>query len=92
VATANAVRDALDMLIGVEIIVPVWDAVEDNGGNTLYRVVTYARVEIMSYQLPGQNQISAQFLGFGLCSNLWEAELDSLPVDSLRAQAIRKED
>jgi uncharacterized protein YegL len=67
VANANAVRDALDTLKGVNIVVPVWDAVEGQGSNVNYHVVGFARIRLMDYQLPGTNEISAKFLGYVNC-------------------------
>jgi hypothetical protein len=67
VGNSTQVRQALDALIGREIIVPVWDAVDGSGNNALYRVVAFARVRLVDYNLPGENRISAEFLGFATC-------------------------
>jgi hypothetical protein len=68
VGNSKQVRLALDALKRLdEIIVPVWDAVEGSGNNALYRVVAFARVRLIDYNLPGENRISAQFLGFATC-------------------------
>ncbi len=67
VGNAKGVRDALEGLKGVDIIVPVWDVAEGSGANATYRVVAFALVRIVDFQLPGENRISVQFLGFVSC-------------------------
>jgi hypothetical protein len=42
------VRDALDRLADVVIAVPVWDAVADQGDDTEYRVLGFARIQRLS--------------------------------------------
>ncbi|MCL4266513.1 MAG: VWA domain-containing protein [Anaerolineae bacterium] len=67
VAKSRQIVDALDVLVkteGLNIIVPVWDEVSNNGANTVYRVVDFAIVHLTDYHLPGQNSISARFLGY----------------------------
>ena len=67
VSNSGQVRLALDVLKTVDIVVPVWDAVQGSGHNVLFHVVAFARVRLTDYQLPGQNRISARFLGFVTC-------------------------
>lgn len=67
VANGKAVRAALDALIGVEIIVPVWDQARGQGDNTAYHVVAFARVKLVSYSLPNKNVIRAIFLEYSAC-------------------------
>jgi len=67
VANSSAVREALDALKTVNIVVPVWDAVAGSGNNAAYRVVNFARVRLTDYHLPGQDRISARFLGYVTC-------------------------
>ncbi len=64
VSNASGVRNALDTLMSRDITVPVWDQATGSGNNSLYRVVNFARVRITDYRLPGQNRITALFLGF----------------------------
>ena len=63
VTNSKQVRDALDALKQIDITVPVWDQARGTGNNGLYRVVAFARVRLVGYQLPRKNRISAQFLG-----------------------------
>jgi RHS repeat-associated protein/uncharacterized repeat protein (TIGR01451 family) len=58
------VRQALDLLETISVAVPVWDAVRDQGGTSAYHIVSYARVQILSDQIPAENRITARFMGF----------------------------
>jgi RHS repeat-associated protein len=64
VSDAKAIRDALDDLQSIDIDVPVWDSSRGQGNNAAYQVSDFARVRILSHDLPGQNSITAQFLGY----------------------------
>jgi fibro-slime domain-containing protein/RHS repeat-associated protein len=64
ISNSNQVRQTLDTLLTLDIDVPVWDAASGAGNNFQYRVSAFARVRLTSYHLPGQNRISAQFLGY----------------------------
>jgi len=68
VSNSEHVRKALDTLEHIDITVPVWDRATGQGNNSLYRVVGFARVRIISYRLPNQNRITARFLGFVPCN------------------------
>ncbi|MBN1248387.1 MAG: VCBS repeat-containing protein [Anaerolineae bacterium] len=67
VSNAQAVRDALGNLRGHIIIVPIWDKAMSQGNNLMYHVAGFARIQITGYYLPGQNRISAVFLGYVEC-------------------------
>ncbi len=67
VANGKAVRAALNALIDVEIIVPVWDQTRGQGENTAYHVVAFARVKLVTYSLPKQNVIRAIFVHYSPC-------------------------
>ena len=67
VSNGRHVRDALDALKQIDITVPVWNQARGTGNNSLYRVAAFARVRLISYQLPRENRISARFLGFVSC-------------------------
>ncbi|MGC1378977.1 MAG: DUF6531 domain-containing protein, partial [Anaerolineales bacterium] len=64
VSNSSAVRQALDQLESIDIDLPVWDTATGSGANTQYHVVDFIRARITGYQLPGQNRISARFLGY----------------------------
>lgn len=67
IANSSAVRARLDILKNYDITVPVYDTASGTGNNSLYRVVNFAMVRITDYRLPGQNRISAKFLGYVQC-------------------------
>lgn len=67
VANGKHVRANLNALIGVQIIVPVWDQARGEGDNTAYHIIGFATVQLVSYQLPSQNVITAQFIGYSDC-------------------------
>jgi hypothetical protein len=62
------VRLALNVLEHIDIVVPVYDRALGSGNKSLYRVVAFARVRILSYHLPYQNRITARFLGYENCN------------------------
>src|ERR1039457_4605771 len=49
VSNSESVREALDNLESMVITVPVWDKAQSQGNNTLYHVVGFANVQIISY-------------------------------------------
>jgi hypothetical protein len=59
VANSKSVRDTLDAFKALTLTVPVWDTATDQGSNTRYHIVSFARIQITDYQLPGQNCVSA---------------------------------
>jgi RHS repeat-associated protein len=67
VANASGVRAALEVLKTLDMTVPVWDVATGQGSGTSYRVAAFARVRLLDYRLPGQNRISARFLGEAVC-------------------------
>ena len=69
VSNSSQVRAALDLLKTIEMVVPVWDVAQDSGGNAIYHVVNFAWVRLTDYRLPGQNRISARFLGLVRCAD-----------------------
>ena len=62
------VRRALDVLERIDIVVPVYDQALGSGNKSLYHVIAFARVRILSYHLPYENRITARFLGFENCN------------------------
>jgi len=67
VSNSKNVRDALDSLKTIDITIPIWDQVRGQGEHAAYHVAAFANVRLISYQLPGQNQITARFLGYATC-------------------------
>ena len=63
------VRDALDALEDIDIVVPVWDTAQGQGSQALYHVSSFALLRIKGYRLPNQNRITAVFLGTANCGN-----------------------
>jgi hypothetical protein len=70
VSNSKDVRNALDQLIGIPITVPIWDQAQGSGQNGAYHISGFAIIEIVSYQLPSQNQISAVFEGYTSCGGV----------------------
>ncbi len=70
VSNSESVRDALDNLKNVIITVPIWDQAQSQGNNTLYHIVGFADVQIISYQLPSQNVISAVLIDIANCGQV----------------------
>jgi hypothetical protein len=68
VANASSVRNALDVLKTIDVVVPVWDKVEGSGGNTQYHISNFALVRLTEYQLPRENRITVRFLGYAVCN------------------------
>jgi hypothetical protein len=60
-------RKPLDNLLGVDIIVPVFDDVRVSGSTVEYHIAGFAQVQLVSYRLP-QNIITIYFIGFADCS------------------------
>ncbi|MGH2516643.1 MAG: Ig-like domain-containing protein, partial [Ktedonobacterales bacterium] len=67
VSNSKGVRDALTQLESQDITVPVWDQAQGNGNTSQYHVVGFALIGITSFQLPGQNRISARYDGSTAC-------------------------
>lgn len=68
IANSRPLRQALDALIGQTIIVPVWDQVAGKGQNLDYAVSGFAQIQITSYRLPGEQRLSARYLGPIACT------------------------
>jgi hypothetical protein len=60
VSNSKPIRDALDVLKAMDILVPIWDQARGSGERTAYRVAGFARVRLIDYNLPGQNRITAR--------------------------------
>lgn len=64
VSNGHPVREALDALKTIDIAVPVWDEVRNEGSNSAYHIISYARVRILDNRIPEENWITALFLGY----------------------------
>jgi hypothetical protein len=67
VSNGKHVRASLDALVGYQITVPIWDQARGQGENTAYHIVGFATVILIDYQLPSQNRITAEFVGYSDC-------------------------
>lgn len=67
VSNGKHVRASLDALEGFQITVPIWDQARGQGDNTAYHIIGFAKVILIDYQLPSQNRITAEFIGFSDC-------------------------
>jgi hypothetical protein len=84
VANSSSVRAALEELKTIDITVPVWDVTVLSGSGTLYHVVSFAIVRITGYDLPGDDRISARYLGAHVCGDvLPTATLTRTPTNTL---------
>lgn len=68
ISNSSTVRDRLDTLKTIDIVVPVYDSARSSGNNAEYKVIKFAKVRILDYRLPGSNRITAKFLGFTTCA------------------------
>ena len=80
----RSIRDALDVLKGIDIIVPVWEDVQGNGANVSYRITEFARVRLVDYQLPKQDRISVIFLGYASCGQDDDGDGEMSAIDMER--------
>jgi LruC domain-containing protein len=64
ISNSSAVRSNLNKLMNYDIVVPVWDSCTGSGANAKYHTYAFAKVRITDYVLPGQNRITATYLGY----------------------------
>ncbi|MFQ5459195.1 MAG: SdrD B-like domain-containing protein, partial [Anaerolineae bacterium] len=74
VSNRSRIRDALDILKTIDIVVPVWDQSSGRGSKARYRISDYAAVRLESYRLPGTNRITAKYVGEAECDAEHEEE------------------
>ena len=67
VSNSKHVNNALTALTARDIVIPVWDQARGQGANAAYHVSGFATIRIIGFSLPGQNKITARFLGFFSC-------------------------
>jgi hypothetical protein len=68
VSNRSSMRNALNNLLGMDIIVPVFDDVRGSGSSLAYHVAGFAHVQLVDYRLPSMNKISILFIEFTDCS------------------------
>jgi hypothetical protein len=64
---SSEMQAALNTLQTIDIVIPVWDIEQGTGSNILYRVVNFAGIRLLAYDLSDQDQISVLFLGYSTC-------------------------
>lgn len=69
------IREALDYLLGVPVALPVCDRIEGQGNNAEYKVVAFANVVLLAYDLKNEDRISIQFLGYASCGAVNQAPI-----------------
>jgi RHS repeat-associated protein len=68
VSNSKMVRDVLEALKGINIMVPIWDANRGSGDKCTYCVSGFAIVRVLGFQLAQQNRITAQYIGMATCA------------------------
>ncbi|MGH1540586.1 MAG: Ig-like domain-containing protein [Arenicella sp.] len=68
VKNSRHVRDNLDLLIGQDIIIPVWAIKRGQGSHRDYQVQQFGIIEITGYRLGGKGWISFIFKGYTDCN------------------------
>jgi RHS repeat-associated protein len=67
VSSSKDINKALTALTSCDIVIPIWDQARKQGSNAAYHISGFARISIVGFSLPGQNKISARFLGYFSC-------------------------
>jgi len=80
VKNARPVREALDALLGNDIVIPLFKAQEQSGSNRNYQIGSYATVALTDYSLNGKGYLSFEFKGKKICNNKPPA-IVSVPLD-----------
>ncbi len=70
VSNPRKMQHALNELMLLDIVVPIWDVTVGSGTETLYQVSGFATIRMMGYDLSGQDQLTVQFLGLASCDNV----------------------
>ncbi len=66
-ADEQILRDALDALIGQDIVIPIWDLFYDGGTYQKFRVGTFVGVRVVGYDLTGSDTLTVNYLGEVSC-------------------------
>lgn len=69
VKNGRKVRDNLDVLIGKDIIIPLWSSSEGQGSQFNYLVHRFATIQITGYKLGGKGWMSFVYKGYTSCYN-----------------------
>ncbi|MCA1683594.1 MAG: tandem-95 repeat protein, partial [Actinobacteria bacterium] len=67
VSNSSKVRDALDDLKRLDVVLPVWDQAAGGGSNATYRVSGFAAVRLLSYDLP-RGRVSVRYIARASCT------------------------
>ena len=69
VKNGRRVRDNLDLLIGQDIIIPIWSNKQGQGSHFDYQVQQFGIIEITRYRLSGKGWMSFIFKGYTNCQS-----------------------
>lgn len=66
---SSYVRERMDILKTRDIVIPTWTSTRGQGSKFDYKVVHFASVRLLDYQLNGQGWLKLKFLGYKNCYN-----------------------
>ena len=66
---SSAVRERMDALKTRDIVIPTWTSVRGQGSKFDYKVIRFATVRLLDYQLNGQGWLKLKFQGYKNCYN-----------------------
>lgn len=92
VANSKDIVVALDALKETAIIVPVWDEVRGEGNNSAYHVASFARIQILDYQLPKENRMTVKFLGYACAGQDDGVEKEKKKVENITLEVSKTVD
>ncbi|MCG8460978.1 MAG: PKD domain-containing protein, partial [Holophagales bacterium] len=67
-ADEQILRDALDQLVGQDIVIPIRDLFYDGDGYQKLRIATFVGVRVVSYELGADDVLSLEYLGEVTCA------------------------
>ena len=83
----HELRRALNALMHIDAIVPVWDETRRHGHNVAYRVGAFAKIRLVDYNLAART-ISVRFLGYVTCDDVNEPpQVDAGPDQDISTQS-----
>lgn len=92
VSNSKDIGAALDALKERVIIVPVWDEVRGEGNNGAYHVASFARIQILDYQLPKENRMTVKFLGYACAVQDDEGEKEKKKIENITLEVSKTVD